>query len=62
MVERLEKVVGESELEKCELPDLDFGEFFKARSVDYSGEIVQVARRFDWRMVEAAFPEAVLGE
>ena len=59
MVERLKKVVGESELEKCELPDLDFGEFFKARSVDYSGEIVQVARRFDWRMVEAAFPEAV---
>ena len=59
IVERLSKVVDDSELTKCEVPDLDFGEFFKARSVDYSGEIVQVARRFDWRMVEAAFPEAV---
>ena len=59
MVERLKKVVEESELRGCEIPELDFGEFFKARSVDYSAEIVQVARRFDWRMVEAAFPEAV---
>ena len=59
MVERLQKVVEESELRGCEVPEIDFGEFFKARSVDYSGEIVQVARRFDWRMVEAAFPEAV---
>ena len=59
MVNRLLKVVEDSEVRGCKVPDLDFGEFFKARSVDYSGEIVQVARRFDWRMVEAAFPEAV---
>ena len=59
LIKRLEKVVEESELRGAEVPDIDFGEFFQARSVDYSGEIVQVARRFDWRMVEAAFPEAV---
>ena len=54
MVDRLLKVVEESELRGCEVPHLDFGEFFKARSVDYSGEVVQVACRFEWRMVEAA--------
>ena len=63
LVGRLKKVVEESDLGGCEVPELEFGEFFKNRSVDYSGEIVQVARRFDWRMIEAsieaAFPEAV---
>ena len=59
LVERLKKVVEDSDLGGCEIPDLEFGEFFQNRSVDYSGEIVQVARRFDWRMIEAAFPEAV---
>lgn len=41
------------------LPDMDFEEFFKTKSVDYSGEEVQVARSFNWQMVEAAFPEPV---
>ena len=59
LVERLKKVVDEAELGGREVPDIGFGDFFKSRSVDYSGEIVQVARRFDWRMIEAAFPEAV---
>ena len=59
LVERLENTVVSSGLAKERLPDTDFDQFFKGKGVDYSGEEVQVARRFKWSMVEAAFPEAV---
>ena len=59
LVDRLEKVVVNSGLAQEVLPDMDFEKFFECKGVDYSGEEVQVARRFRWHMVEAAFPEAV---
>ena len=59
LVERLERDVVSSGLAGERLPDTDFDQFFKGKGVDYSGEEVQVARRFTWSMVEAAFPEAV---
>ena len=59
LVDRLEKVVVRSGLAQEILPEMDFERFFESKGVDYSGEEVQVARRFRWHMIEAAFPEAV---
>ena len=52
LTERLHGVVSNSNL-------LDFHRLFQTKTVDYSGEEVQVARSFQWKMVEAAMPEAV---
>ena len=59
LVEKLEGDVVSSGLAREVLPDMSFDQFFECKGVDYSGEEVQVARRFEWRMIEAACPEAV---
>ena len=41
------------------MPQLDFHKLFQSKTVDYTGEEVQVARSFQWKTVEAAMPEAV---
>ena len=59
LVDRLEKVVVRSGLAQEVLPEMNFERLIESKGVDYSGEEVQVARRFRWHMIEAAFPEAV---
>ena len=59
LVLQLEGVLIESELLKEKWDHLPFQEFFRAKTLDYSGEEVKVARRFNWQMVEAALPEGV---
>ena len=57
--ERLNQVVLNSNLLEEPLPQLDFHRLFQSKTVDYSGAEVQVARSFQWKMIEAAMPEAV---
>ena len=57
--ERVNQVVLNSDLLEEPLPQLDFHKLFQSKTVDYTGEEVQVARSFQWKMVEAAMPEAV---
>ena len=59
LTERLNQVVLKSNLLEENLPQLDFHRLFQSKMVDYSGEEVQVARSFQWKMIEAAMPEAV---
>ena len=59
LTERLHSVVSKSNLLGEALPQLDFHRLFQTKTVDYSGEEVQVARSFQWKMVEAAMPDAV---
>ena len=57
--ERVNQVVLNSDLLEEPLPQLDFHKLFQSKTVDYTGEEVQVARSFQWKTVEAAMPEAV---
>ena len=59
LTERLNQVVLNSNLLEEKLPQLDFHKLFQSKTVDYSGEEVQVARSFQWKMIEAAMPDAV---
>ena len=59
LTDRLNQVVQTSSLLEEKLPQLDFHQLFQSKSVDYSGEEVQVARSFQWKMIEAAMPHAV---
>ena len=59
LTDRLNQVITDSHLLGERLPSLDFHKLFQSRTVDYTGEEVQVARSFQWKMVEAAMPEAV---
>ena len=59
ILERLRGLLRSSSLPRAVLPTLTFGEFFTTKGIDYSGEEVRVARSFQWKMVEAAFPEGV---
>ena len=43
LVESLEEIVGGSSLGAGVLPETDFKDFFGTKTVDYSGEEVQVA-------------------
>ena len=57
LVHQLEKVLVECSLLGEKWDHTPFQEFFRARTLDYSGEEVKVARRFTWQMVEAALPQ-----
>ena len=57
--DRLNQVVLTSNLLEEKLPQLDFHRLFQSKTVDHSGEEVQVARSFQWKMIEAAMPQAV---
>ena len=59
LVHQLEKVLVECSLLGEKWDHIPFQEFFRARTLDYSGEEVKVARRFTWQMVEAALPQGV---
>ena len=59
LTERLHSVVSKSNLLGEAMPQLDFHRLFQTKTVDYSGDEVQVARSFQWKMVEAAMPAAV---
>ena len=59
LVCRLEQVLEGCELLKEKVPRLTFREFFRTKTIDYSGEEVKVARRFTWQMIEAALPQGV---
>ena len=59
LVHHLEKVLAECTLLGQKWDHLPFQQFFRARTLDYSGEEVKVARRFTWQMVEAALPQGV---
>ena len=59
LVLQLEGVLVECDLLKEKWDHIPFQEFFRTKTLDYSGEEVKVARRFNWQMVEAALPEGV---
>ena len=59
LTERTHGVVSNFSLLDQAMPQLDFHHLFQSKAVDYTGEEVQVARSFQWKMVEAAMPEAV---
>eukprot|EP00438_Fugacium_kawagutii_P022277 Skav211451 [mRNA] locus=scaffold1591:605464:608010:- [translate_table: standard] len=56
---RLMGVVDQCELLDGVVPSLDFDEFFRSRTVDYSGEEVKLARKISWEEIEPSLPSQV---
>ena len=55
-VEALKEDVRRFCLMDVTIPELDWTELFKIRSVDYKGDEVRVARKFGWKNISPALP------
>eukprot|EP00435_Cladocopium_sp_Y103_P029073 s976_g7.t1 len=58
-VKRIQNLVGSSAVLDEYLPQLDFDEFFRTRSVDYSGDEIKLAKSLKWESILPSLPDEV---